>query len=257
MIKNYKLTLTILLVSYSLLHGMEPGESKLNFLQKKIQTSSLKLYEELEKDKMDTENIKKLLNEGADPSRKIKKTNGLHADIYVTPLQNALDSGTINLSLIDLLLETVFNTGDVPFRHPVFEFPEYNIKEYPIYYLVKSDKTIEEKIAIIRLMKKYGFNISRTNTRFKYSGNTLHTICGADFSVQFTPISSDIVDNYKIAEELIINGIDVNEKDTYGNTPAHCVACTLCKKPYRACRKQYEEQYLKNHIKFAENITSI
>ena len=169
------------------------------------------LLDELAEKTVKTGKIKSLMEKGADPSGIIKYTNPIGVTIRTAPLHIGLERNEVNFDITSSLIR---NASDL-YTESTTILRSITTQENIFGSLICGNKTVNEKIKVIKELCKYGFDIRSINSNDKSSA--LHCLCDT--------IHPDDKDYYKIAEELIENyGVDVNGKNIFNNTPLHELA---------------------------------
>ncbi len=186
------------------------------------------------------EDIEQLIKNGADPSRIItvqikeisKNKHYLLSDrtTETTPLNFALHYIDIEQSIVILLIKNAKKV-DVTYSfiaryvNKDYKLPVTNvsIRKAPIHVLIGGQRSVNDKIFLINLMQKHGFNKCSMKTYYiDPKGNdcinesALHTLCNIDYPDE---------NNYKIAKTLIENGgVNPNYVNSNRDTPFHILA---------------------------------
>ncbi len=194
----------------------------------------VQLYEELSKKSVNKKEIKRLIEEGADPNKTAKTIRYKYSTVDKTSLQKAIHSENVDPDTILLLIEnsSKVDVGNFVTRNVKYFFSNFGPTHYTYRYsifavLFSGRKTIDENIKVINQLEKRGFDICGVD----YNGfNALHDVCG---------LKHPNPENYKIVKKLIQFGVDVNQIDKNGDMP-------IDRFNEFAKRHNYNKDYIKN-----------
>ncbi len=210
MTKKIFLSLTLLFCCQAYMNAMEicvspEKTTRINHLL------DINLYDELKKNPVNQCKIQQLIENGADASGIIKYTNLINVTLSKASLHIGLEKSEVNFNTTCLLIKNASNL----YTKFTTSFYSITTQQNILESLIYGNKTVNEKIKVIKELYKYGFDIRSIDSNDKF--NALHYLCDT--------LHPDDKDYYKIAEVLIEDyGVDVNGKNIFNNTPLHELA---------------------------------